>query len=153
MSDRTIWSRAMAAGLMLGFAWFDRAAAAEPPPASERKIDFVHDVQPILSTHCRRCHGPDKQRSGLRLDQKASVLKGGDSGPVILPGKSAASLILQRVSDPTPESRMPPEGQPLSREQIDVLRAWIDQGAVWPDDGSSAEISTDWWSLRPLVSP
>ena len=142
-------------GLLVGFAaWTaDRTRAQEPPPASDRKVDFLRHVQPILQTHCRRCHGPEKQRQRPAAGPEGRGTQGGRQRPGD-PGRHGLDQpILKRVSDPSPETRMPPEGPPLTAEQIALLRAWIDQGAAWLDDGSSAAISTDWWSLRPLVAP
>ena len=72
-------------------------APALPPPAA-RAVDYVADVQPILAKSCYSCHGPDKRRGGLRLDVKAAALQGGDSGAVILPRKSAESLLVRYVA-------------------------------------------------------
>lgn len=119
-------------------------AAAEPAP------DFVGDVQPIFAAHCSKCHGPAKQLGGLRLDERAAALAGGDSGAVILPGKAAASHLIERVTSADDDIRMPPEGERLSAEQIEVLRRWIDGGAVWPESDTAKETH---WSLRPLVRP
>ncbi len=126
---------------------FARAALVddpELPPAAGRSVDLAADVRPILLARCVECHGPEKQKSGLRLDQKGPALAGGDSGKAIEPGHSADSeLILRAVSDDETE-RMPPKGDPLTAEQIGILRAWIDQGATWPDglelaaDGATA---------------
>ena len=65
------------------------AVAADLPPAAGRRVEFDRDVRPLLVKHCLACHGPDKQRGGLRLDRKADALKGGDDGAVIVPRKSA----------------------------------------------------------------
>ncbi len=114
--------------------------------------DFVRDVRPILVSRCHECHGTKKQTSGLRLDDGAAALAGGDSGQAIAPGKSAASPLIERVTSADKETRMPPEGKPLSAEEIDVLRRWIDAGAAWPDsDGAKAR--EQHWSLRPVVRP
>src|SRR5215470_3933176 len=64
------------------------------PPAAQKRVDFVQDIQPILAERCYSCHGPDKQENDLRWDRKASALKGGSSGPVIIPGKSAESRMI-----------------------------------------------------------
>ena len=72
----------------------------ELPPAVSRKVDFAADVQPILKKRCEACHGTAQQMSGVRFDQRDAALAGGYSGPVILPGKSAESKLIQRVSAP-----------------------------------------------------
>ena len=74
-------------------------------------VDFARDVRPILEARCVSCHGPKKQRGDLRLDRKAAALKGGESGPVIVPGKSANSLLLRRAGSTEPDQRMPPSGE------------------------------------------
>ena len=130
-------------------------ASKLPPPAS-RSIDFTRDVQPIFEQSCYSCHGPEKQRSGYRLDDKSIALAGGESSaPNILTGKSAASPLIHYVADLVEDMLMPSKGDPLTGEQIGILRAWIDQGAVWPDDGR-APVGEKWkshWSFRPLARP
>src|SRR5881392_3563210 len=98
------------------------------PPSTNRKIDFEKDVQPVLSQKCYSCHGEDAQQSGLRLDKRQNALRGGDYGPVIIPGKSAESKLIRRLVNGDGGLQMPPTG-PLSDEEIGILRAWIDQGA------------------------
>ncbi|MDB6174810.1 MAG: hypothetical protein JWL59_4121 [Chthoniobacteraceae bacterium] len=134
------------------------AAIAAPveklPPAIVRPVDFLKDIQPIFEAKCAKCHGPEKQKGGYRLDSKAAALTGGDEhAPNILPGKSAESPLIQFVAGLDPEMKMPSKGEPLTAEQIGLLRAWIDQGAVWP--ASKSDIAKkdplDWWSLKPLA--
>jgi hypothetical protein len=129
-----------------------------PPPAA-KKVDFAIDIKPLLSKSCFRCHGAEKQEAGLRIDVRKLAMKGADSGPVILPGKSAQSRLIHLVAGIDQDvGRMPPEdaGEALSAEQIGLLRAWIDQGANWPDSadsGSEARKGKDLWSLRPIRHP
>ena len=103
------------------------AGTTLPSPAN-RKIDFEKDVQPILSQKCHSCHGDEVQQSGLRLDKRQNALRGGDYGPVIIPGNSAESKLIRRLVNGDGGLQMPPTG-PLSNEEIGILRAWIDQGA------------------------
>jgi mono/diheme cytochrome c family protein len=128
------------------------SAPAALPPAVARSVDYVSDVQPILAKSCYACHGPDKQKGGLRLDIKAAALKGGDSGAVIVPGKGADSLLARYVAGLDADKVMPPKGERLTAGQVAILRAWIDQGAKWPDTGNDGSAAV-WWSLRPLVKP
>jgi cytochrome c553 len=111
--------------------WIDASAvvaAAEDPTAQ-----FEKEVRPILEERCFKCHGPDKQKGGLRLDLKSGMLEGGDSGePAVLPGKSDASPLVKLITSKDPEERMPPKGEPLKLEQILVLKQWIDGGAHFP---------------------
>ncbi len=100
-----------------------------PPPAT-KKVDFAKEIQPILKNSCLDCHGQDMQMGKLRLDKKEAALKGGENGPAIVPGKSAQSRLIHYVSRLVKGKEMPP-GDPLPKEQIGLLRAWIDQGANW----------------------
>src|SRR5688500_13803300 len=93
------------------------AAAAEEsklPPAASERVDFQRDIQPIFAERCFSCHSADKHEGGLRLDRKADALAGGDSGPVLQPGKSSASLLVRYVAGIEAESVMPPEGDRLT---------------------------------------
>ncbi|MEO5803346.1 MAG: DUF1549 domain-containing protein, partial [Verrucomicrobiota bacterium] len=128
------------------------------PPAATRKIDFVKEVQPILKENCFSCHGPKKQEAELRWDAKEIALKGGEHGAVIVPGKSAESKMIQLVAGLDPENVMPKKGERLTAEQIGVLRAWIDQGADWPDSASvKIADNRDHWAFkaptRPAIPP
>lgn len=114
-------------------------------------VDFVRDVQPILAKNCFSCHGPQKQKGGLRLDVKSFALAGGKEA-AILPGKGADSPLIKNVSSSDPDAVMPPKGERLTAAQIDVLRVWIDQGAAWPES-ASGDLSKNWWSLAPVVQP
>src|SRR5262245_19163596 len=108
--------------------------------------DYTRTVRPIFAAHCVKCHGPQKQRGGLRLDQPVAALKGGDSGPAIVPGKAADSPLLRRVGSRDRDERMPPTGEPLSREQIAALRAWNDQGAK--SSAAVVDPLADHWAFR-----
>jgi mono/diheme cytochrome c family protein len=130
------------------------AVAPTPAAPPDRRIDYVREVQPVLARACYACHGPDKQKSGFRLDVKAAALQGGDQGPAIVPGKSADSPLARYVSGTDPNCVMPPKGPRLKPEEVAALRAWIDQGAAWPESASGASADKlDWWSLRPLTRP
>ena len=110
-----------------------QAAAPQLPPAAAATVDYEKDVKPLLSQNCYSCHGANAQQSGLRLDLRQNALRGGDYGPVILPGKSADSKLIRRLVDGDGGLQMPPSG-PLSTEDIGILRAWIDQGAEFRTD-------------------
>ena len=121
----------------------------------QRKIDFTNEIKPILAARCYECHGPDKTKSGLRLDRRDHAMKGGDSGLVILAGNHAESLVVRYVTGAN-ESQivMPPKGDRLSTEQIDLLKAWINQGASWPADTEPDKPrSPDHWSFKPPQRP
>jgi ribosomal protein S11 len=97
------------------------------------KVDFDREIAPILESKCYSCHGAQKQLAGLRLDRRQAALRGGDYGKVIVPGDSANSKLIHRISGSEAGMQMPPAG-PLEPHEIALLRAWIDQG---PDYGSS----------------
>lgn len=126
------------------------SSMAEPPA-----IDFTRDVAPILAKHCQSCHGVTKQKSGLRLDERAHALEGGANGPAIVPGNAKESLLFQAIIGQAGDLKMPPTGERLNPGEIESLRAWIDRGAQWPEQstGLSTPDRSDWWSLRPLSRP
>lgn len=104
-----------------------------------RKVDFVKEIYPVFVEKCIDCHGPKKQKGKYRMDTREHAMKPGDDGPFILVGNSEKSSIVHMVAGLIDEGLMPPpsdkpgQSEPLTREQISVLRAWIDQGAEWPD--------------------
>jgi mono/diheme cytochrome c family protein len=106
----------------------DGSASAKDP-----LTEFEKDVRPIFEERCFECHGPDKQKGGLRLDQKDGLFAGGDSGdPAVIPGKSAESALIKMVTSTDPDETMPPKGKRLTPEQIISIKRWIDHGAHWP---------------------
>ena len=119
--------------------------------ATPPTVDYLRDVRPVLEKRCFACHGALKQEGGLRLDTGELLRKGGDSGPAGEPGSPDGSLIIERVSDPDPETRMPPEGEPLGAEQIASLQAWIAQGALSPPDERPEPDPDDHWAFRSPV--
>ena len=119
-------------------------------------VDFEKDIQPILTEHCLDCHGPDKQKSEFRVDQRTIMLKGGDSGHAgIVPGDPAKSYLIEVVKGTDPDMIMPPKGDPLTAEQIKLLEQWIAEGANWPGQMAAKEekLTTDLWSLQPVRRP
>lgn len=127
----------------LGLMPFTSAARADAP-----KVDFNKDIKPIFEQSCIKCHrvNPDepkkKPKGAFRLDDKAAALKGGDSGAAIVPGKGADSLLVKLLHGPVkvaddeiaamPKPKKGEEWKALPKEQIDLIKAWIDQGAEWP---------------------
>ena len=110
------------------------AAAQTPAPQGpSAKVDYEKDVKPLLAQNCYSCHGPEVQQSGLRLDLRQNALRGGDYGPVIVPGKSGESKLIHRLVNGDGGMQMPPTGA-LLPEEIGVIRAWIDQGADFRND-------------------
>ena len=120
------------------------ASAGAPP-------DFTKDIEPIFASSCYSCHGPKAHMGGLRLDSKAAALS-----KVVVPGHSADSLLIRRLSGGEDQPRMPLGGKPLTTDQIGTIAAWIDSGAPWPESSSAAavEVKTHWaWTApkRPQV--
>ena len=136
------------------------AFGQEIPPAAVGDVDFAREIRPIFEKSCTICHGAKSQKGGLRLDRKADAFAGGDSGEVIEPGKGAESRLVRYVSGAEADHVMPPQKKKtavdyrerLSADEIAKIRAWIDQGASWPDEAKKAEAS-DHWAFRKPVRP
>lgn len=127
------------------------------PPAAKKLIDFRRDIEPLLRIHCHSCHGATQQAGGLRLDNRAAALAGGYSGLVIQPFNSAESKLIHLVAGVKKDLVMPMAGERLTAVQIGLLRAWIDQGGVWPDSSGSeaqpAQPTKLHWALVPPRRP
>lgn len=117
--------------------------------ADEKKVDFVKDIKPILATSCVKCHGADpngkKPKGKLDLTTKEKALKGGENKNDIVPGKSEDSLSYKLLLGPVGSGddeigRMPYKKDQLSKEKIELIKEWIDQGAEWPD-GEKVELA------------
>jgi hypothetical protein len=122
------------------------------PPPAKLAIEFERDIRPILARSCYRCHGAKAQKGGLRLHDRTSALAGGDDGPILEVGKSASSRIVRYVAALDDDHMMPPDGDPLSAQEIGLLRAWIDQGAKWPQDSAvAAKPLSDHWAFQPPI--
>ncbi len=119
------------------------------------EVDYLRQVKPVLAARCVSCHGALKQEASLRLDTVADMRTGGDSGPAIVTKQASMSRLVERISDPNPESRMPPEsdGSPLKPAEIAAIRAWIDSGATGPADEKREADPRDHWSFRAPVRP
>lgn len=121
--------------------------------SADEGVDYLQSIKPVLHERCTACHGALKQEAGLRLDTAALAKSGGDSGPAIISGDAASSLMIQRVAAADEAERMPPEGKPLMPEQIAALRAWIAQEAPAPADEAPEQHPRDHWAFRPIVRP
>jgi hypothetical protein len=120
-----------------------------PPPATNTTV-FDRDIRPIFERSCIRCHGAEKPKSRFRLDNRESALKGGEQGIAIKPGQSAESPLIHYVAGLVEDMEMPPmgKGDPLTSEQIAMLRAWIDQGVPW---GEAATVTRSYMMVSPMV--
>jgi hypothetical protein len=133
------------------------AHADTRPTSEDAKARFLRDIAPILRGRCLRCHGPAKARAGLRLDTRANLLKGSDSGPVVRPGAAARSRLAHVVAGTASDGLvMPPRGPRLSAAETGRIRAWINRGAPWPEglalEPDAAKEPTH-WAFRPIRNP
>src|ERR1041385_2343427 len=109
---------------------------------AEDKVDFAKQIQPILRQNCVKCHGPEKQKGKLRLDSKEAAMKGGKDGAAFVAGNADKSELYRRITLPKGnDDIMPNEGDPLTKEQTDLIRDWINQGADWPETAAAAKPS------------
>ncbi len=161
---RRFTSMAICLGLLNSIAFSQDTEATAEKSASGKQlqtahsnpVDFVREIQPILRGNCYECHAGTTEEGGLNLGIKAKALRGGDSEAAILPGKSKESLLIQLVSGVDKDRVMPPEGnRPLTEKQINLLRAWIDQGAQWPDGANVVDPKLDraktHWAFQRLA--
>jgi hypothetical protein len=105
--------------------------------AAEPMAEFEKKVRPLLVEHCVGCHGPEKQKGGLRLDHAAGWKQGGDSGPALVPGDPTSSLLMKALSHADRDLKMPPKGK-LPDSAVRVLEEWIATGAADPRTEASA---------------
>ncbi|MDP6913526.1 MAG: c-type cytochrome domain-containing protein [Verrucomicrobiota bacterium] len=110
--------------------------SAKLPPAAKAKVSYKKDIKPLFEKSCLNCHGPKKRPKGkFRIDTRELALKGGSEGVAIIPGKSDKSPLTYYITYQVVDYEMPPEGKKdypkLTKEQIGLVRAWIDQGAKY----------------------
>ncbi|MDP6444859.1 MAG: DUF1549 domain-containing protein, partial [Pirellulaceae bacterium] len=129
-----------------------RVAQADPPTAD--LVLFEKEIRPILATTCVKCHGAKKQEGELRLDSRAGLLKGGASGPAVVPGKPDDSLLLEALR--YEDLEMPPKAR-LADKSVRAFERWVQSGAAWPADDRVREASAgvtaadrSWWAFQPL---
>jgi hypothetical protein len=127
--------------------------AATASIASAQKPDFAAEIRPLLARRCQACHNAAVQSNGLRLDDGTAALKGGYSGASIVPGNSAGSRLIQRVTSMKSGERMPPAGAPLTGDEVALLRHWIDSGAEFPAAGATAKPKSTHWAFQPVKRP
>jgi hypothetical protein len=150
-----------ACAILIGTMTCSHLAAAEATSARNDQL-FEGHIRPLLLEKCVKCHGDDKSESGLRLDSRAALMQGGDSGPAIVPGDPAKSLLVSALKHDG-GIEMPP-GTLLPGDQIAVVEKWIQAGAPWPDGGSEAtpkktrsgeptDEERQHWSFQPIADP
>ena len=131
-------------------------AAEGPVPTPAQREFFEKEVRPVLAENCYSCHGPKKQKSGLRLDSREFILKGGEVGPVAVPGNPAASRLILSINHAKQKDieAMPGEGEKLPANQIAALTEWVKQGLPWPtESGPAVTDPRKHWAFQPVVAP
>ncbi len=127
------------------------------PASAHAAVDYLKDIKPVLQQRCLSCHGALRQKGGLRLDTAHLLRKGSHQGIVANPSHPETSPLLARVTTHDPDERMPPDGGPLSAEQVAALRQWIAEGMTAPSDEVPEADPREHWSfqgpLRPSVPP
>ena len=158
---RPVWILLLGAGLFL--AWTGRQACAADSKGDAQALDFFEkDVRPLLAEKCFACHGVRKQKAGLRLDSRASILKGGETGPAVVPGKPAESLLVDAINYGE-NVQMPPRSR-LPANEVKTLTRWVELGAPWPASHQAeaapasksafdiAERRAGHWAWKPIVA-
>src|SRR5262245_64688893 len=151
----------LVAGTLLSAVSAPAADVTKPDPA---QVEFFEkSVRPVLATKCFGCHGPEKQKGGLRLDSRSSMMQGGDTGPAISPGDPKQSRLVEAIRYGS-DLQMPPKGK-LKDTEIHALTEWVKGGAYWPEPGRDAprpavaapSTITDqdraFWSFQPVRNP
>jgi len=116
---------------------------------AQAPVDYLRDVKPILKERCYACHGTLKQESGLRVDTGKSIRQGGDGGAIVDAEAAEGSSLIQRISSHDESQRMPPEGEPLTDAQIEMLQNWIREGAISPEDELPELDPDQHWAFQP----
>ncbi len=141
--------RKLLAVLFASCVWISAARADDP-------VDFIRDIVPVLQNRCLSCHA-ETANGGLQLTTREQFVRGGDSGPAIIAGKSQESRLIQLIAaSKDAAEKMPPEGSRLSAEQVGKFRRWIDAGAPWPKDlviKSPKAAALEHWAFQPIKRP
>jgi hypothetical protein len=128
--------------------------AGEQRPTAEQTRFFETSIRPMLVKKCFKCHGEKKQWGGLRLDSRGALLRGGESGAAIVPGRPDKSLLISVIRETDDELRMPKDDS-LTPRQINELVRWVEMGAPFPTEAGRAERTRDpnHWAFQPPVRP
>src|SRR5262245_14093412 len=127
--------------------------SAVPVAIAAAPVDYLRNIKPIFERRCYSCHSRLKQKGQLRLDAGALVHKGGKDGPVIKPGQSNESELFKRITSTNADERMPPDSKPLSTEQSQLLKQWIDAGGPYPKDEKIPALPSEHWAFQPIRRP
>lgn len=122
--------------------------------ANAKRVDYATEIKPLLKSHCFACHGVLKQESALRLDSGSLLMKGGEIGAAVVPGKAEESLLYQVISE-NPDFAMPPEGQgrKLKPTEVALIRDWINQGAHFPQNDPPERAPAEHWAFQKVIRP
>lgn len=123
--------------------------------AQAAPVDYTKDIKPIFAAHCVSCHGPTKEKAGLRLDTFAGIKQGGNAGPIIVEKAASKSPLLHAIHGTNDMAKMPPKGE-IPKEQITLLTKWIDEGAPGPaqaETTTTATVKSSHWSFQPIQQP
>ena len=164
-STRHILHVAILMGACAVSAGIARSALADPPVSAKGPATsaagakfFEARVRPILVEHCLECHGAKKQEGGLRLDSKASLLAGAESGKVVVSGRPERSRLIEVVEYGDPDAQMPPE-EKLKPAAIATLKRWVQLGLPWPESkpglgkANPTETAKSHWAFQPIRAP
>jgi mono/diheme cytochrome c family protein len=161
---RRQWLGGLAATAAAAAAVLPAHGAPSPAALTPQQTEFFESkIRPVLSRHCYKCHGSEglKVKGGLLLDTRDGLLKGGDSGPAIVPGDPDKSLLIKAVRQADPDLQMPPKGEKLTDAQIADLVAWVKMGAPDPRTGPPGGAARaqakadgkDHWAFQPVREP
>ena len=131
----------------------DETESRTLPPAAKKVINFADDIKPILKRSCTSCHANGKRKGGFNIDHIHTFLGGGDSGPAVVSGNSAESLLFEYQLTNDADLRMPLKGKPLTLNEIALLRAWIDQGVKWEKGFTFAKFRNAPMAPREVILP
>jgi cytochrome c553 len=147
--------------LLLGIGTKTVSAAEPTKPTPEQTEHFEKKIRPLLIEHCGKCHMDGKTKGGLSMNHRGELLKGGDSGPSLIPGDAAKSLLMQVIRYDG-DMKMPPRGK-LRDDEIATLEAWVKSGAYWPG-AANTKVETQpgilftadqkaFWAFQPIAKP
>ncbi|MCM8532424.1 MAG: PSD1 and planctomycete cytochrome C domain-containing protein [Lentisphaeraceae bacterium] len=111
-------------------------------------VDFEKDIKPIFEAKCYKCHGEKKDKGNLALHTRSHAFSDPNGEVIIEPGKPEASLLFKKMTTEDEDDVMPPKGH-LAKEQIDLIKQWISEGAIWPEDENEHKVELN-WSLKPI---
>lgn len=149
---RSFWRQIASAAVALAIAPLNNAHGTDDPAALEL---FEREIRPVLVESCQKCHGPQKQESDLRVDSREALLRGGASGPAIVPGKPPESLLVEAIHQ-TGDYKMPPKSK-LADAKIAAIERWVQLGAPWPKSAAATDnrlvAAKTHWAFQPVADP